>query len=189
MSRGVVLRFQQEAEQALRALWTSLDDLGISSLSKATHGLHVPHLSLVVGDALRNEDAISALVHLRLPAVIHFEAVGYFPQGVLHLAAVPSLELLRLQQDVFSALTAQDAIDGPWATTLPGAWSPHVTLALEVAPNRVAEAISLLAQALPISCPGTRLWIEDGDSGQGWAIHTRTADDPHVDGRKPGAWG
>lgn len=169
MSRGVVLRFEAETERHLRSVWAALTDAGVPSLAEHTHGLHFPHLSLVVAAGLRNEPAVHVVRQLARPSVVQLEAVGYFPQGVLHLAAVPARELLDLHRAAFAGLFGADAVEEPWPSTVPDAWSPHVTLAHGLT-RLLPEAVSLAADVLPLTCAVSGFWIEDGDSGAAWPV-------------------
>ena len=157
MSRGVVIRFQPEADEQLRAIWTVLATARLPSLSQHTHGRHAPHLSLVVAASMSNERAADAVVGLPQPRLIDFEAVGYFPQGVVHLVAVPNRELLDLQRRVPATLLLANAMTQPWPASQPGEWSPHVTLAYGVSPQDLAAAVPLITSALPLTCPVSEL--------------------------------
>lgn len=170
MSRGVVLRFQPEADERLRAVWTALATARLPSLSRHTHGRHAPHLSLVVAESISNRRAADVMAKLPPPRLITFEAVGYFPQGIVHLVAVPTSALLDLQRQAHAELSKAEAMKQAWPASQPGNWSPHVTMAYGVRPMEMVKAMPLITAALPLTCSVSGLWTEDGDTGEAWPV-------------------
>jgi hypothetical protein len=169
MGRGVVVRFAPSAESELRAMWQLLSARSLPSLMSHTHGLHTPHLTLVVAQELDLTEARAHLAGIALPRSVTFESLGYLPQGVLHLAAVPTIPLLRLHHRVYDSLLHAGALRCLREHVGPNAWVPHVTLAYGLLPDVLGEAVALLKDRLPLTCALEGLWLEDGDTGESWS--------------------
>lgn len=96
---------------------------------------------------------------LTLPLPIFCAGLLLFDAGrrgfVLARQVVCSSQLLQLQQ----GMHAVGNVDGPVRTSMPDAWVPHITLANAVSPDRLPEALGILAGAVPDgSVVGARRW-------------------------------
>src|SRR5688500_12548411 len=61
MAYSVELMLDHDGDAGVRRLWSALEDAGIPSLASATHGQHVPHVSLTVCNELDVDRAATAL--------------------------------------------------------------------------------------------------------------------------------
>ena len=79
--------------------------------------------------------------------------------GILARLVVPSGELLDLHAEV-CRLSAPHLRPGPMPHTNPGDWTPHVTLARRVPPDRLVRALGIASGPAEISATarGLRLW-------------------------------
>jgi hypothetical protein len=148
-------------------MWRELTAAGLPSLETHTHGLHQPHVSLVVAEHLDVEAALSAVGAVpAAPIPCRVEAAALFPGGVLILPLVPNLELLVEQQRVSIALDGLTT--GRWGHTQPGVWAPHITCAYSIAADQVADAVAIALKYLPLNGYLVTGGVEDGTTGENW---------------------
>lgn len=156
------LLFDPDTEATIRGVWAALADApDVESQTPVGR----PHVTLVVADRVAEDvDALLRPVLERLPlrcAVGPPLLLGRSHAIVARLI-VPSAELLALHAEVYR-LSAPYLEPAPAPTSLPGQWTPHVTLARRVtgptlsAAARVAAHPPLLAGSLA----ALRRW--DGD--------------------------
>ena len=161
MVHSIELIFDADTEAVVRGIWDALRGAHIPAQAAAGR----PHTTLTVARHLTS-DADAALGDLlsgfpfgcRLGAVLIF---GRSP-GVLARSVVPTDQLLGMQADVHRrCLPFMDS--APMPHTAPGQWSPHVTLARRVDPDRLATAVRIAGQPAEIvgQAIGLRHW--DGD--------------------------
>jgi hypothetical protein len=163
----VVLWPDEATGDRVRALWDELEGLGVRTLATRTHRRHVPHVSLVVGEALDVEGALAALGAVpSSPIPLRLGAIGIFPEGYLYLAVTVSAELLAEQRRVRRAADA--FVTGVWPYFEPGAWVPHLTLSAEADVGALTGALPALTAALPIDGFLVAGGVEDGGTGQRW---------------------
>jgi hypothetical protein len=149
-------------------MWAELSDRGLPSMATQTHGMHQPHCSLSVAEALPADEALGAVGAVpSRPIPLLVGSVGVFPLGgALVLACVANEPLLSEQRRVHRAL-APLAVE-PWPYFELGAWVPHITLSMGLAPDELAEAIPLVMDRLPIRGTFDRGGVEDGTTGENW---------------------
>jgi 2'-5' RNA ligase len=142
-----------------------------------THRRHQPHASLVVAEMLEVEPTLEAVgaVPAR-PIRLSVSSVGVFPGGVLFLACDPNRELLEEQQRVHKAVIST-AI-GPWPYFDPGSWTPHITMAMGLTNQQLAEALPVVLDHLPIEGRLDEGGVEDGTTGEKWPSRQSRADQP-----------
>jgi 2'-5' RNA ligase len=109
-----------------------------------------PHISLAGYERVDAQILAPILEQLALrtpPLPIRLDAIGVFPttQGVVYLAPVVTSRLLHLHAD----FSAQAARVGHIAHAYyqPGGWIPHCTIAHDLAPEQVGEAVRLCLQS------------------------------------------
>lgn len=157
--RSIELTLDDAADAAVRAEWAALAENELPSLALHTAASNAPHVTLVAGEALAADD-VPADAFDALPLPLRFGAVSVFPAArgrfVLVRTLVVTAELLALH-----ALVAAVATD-PVPTSLPGAWTPHVTLARRLTAEQVALALPLLAAPADGALTAARFW--DGDT-------------------------
>lgn len=107
-----------------------------------------PHISLAAYDEIDIErfgDAVAGFVRGIEPLHIHLGTLGVFrhERSVLFVAPVATSRLLQLHQDFHRAMAAFN--NSCWDYYRPGNWVPHVTLAVNLAPAALAQAMEKLA--------------------------------------------
>lgn len=135
---GVVLLVPEPAATEIQGLRRAVDDPALDSIP--------PHLTLVPPVNVREDDLSLALARLRAAAsavdgtiAVTLGPPATFgpPSPVLHLAVGGDLDALaRLREQVFAP---------PLQRRLDHAFHPHVTLATELASNRLAAAVGAMA--------------------------------------------
>lgn len=114
-------------------------------------------------DAVRAVVASAALPTLRLGGLIVF---GVPPRGlVLARQVVVDRALLDLHARIHAAVDAAAADPDADAVevvphTRPGAWTPHLTIALRLTPEQLGAAVAALGRVDPLDAPaaGLRRW-------------------------------
>ncbi|PPG36310.1 hypothetical protein C5E10_01220 [Pseudoclavibacter sp. RFBG4] len=186
------LLFDTATETQIREEWRVLQELGVSSMGAHTGASNRPHLSLLVRSASPDEvrgegesapaDAASGQggpggpplldvdavrdAAARLPIALTLGGPQLFTSGtraVLARSVVPSAGLLELHAELYArAGDAEVAVDLPH--TVPGAWTPHVTLARRLKLADLERAVSALELA-PLHALATELRLWDARVG------------------------
>lgn len=145
MVHSVELLFDEETDAAMRRIWDDLADAGVRSLAASTSPSNRPHVTLSVAEQMDDavNDALRPLL-AELPLECAIGAPMLFGRGPFTLVrlVVPTVDLLALQADVHEACLPHMS-PGSLPHADPGRWTPHVTLARRVAPDKVADALSL----------------------------------------------
>jgi len=172
VTQSVELLLDDAAAAGIRAQWDRLGDAGLPTSRRTTPSpSHAPHVTLWAGDAIEPDDdaALPALfVDLDLELVVGSVMLFGPRRGsyVLVRAVVPSAALLDLQQRVLRTCRTP-AYRGFGA----GRWSPHVTLARRVVPDRVGPSLVALAGSPPellARVRSARRW--DSDANRAWLL-------------------
>lgn len=165
MVHSIELLFDPETEAAIRRIWDDLARAGLPSQAAVKSPTNRPHVTLSVAESIApavDELLLGVAERLPLPCVVG--APLLFGSGKRSLArlAVPSAELILMQAEV--ALTSLEQMrPGPVEHTLPGAWTPHVTLCRRLAPTDVAAALDVIGpDDISGTFAGLRRW--DGDA-------------------------
>lgn len=155
--RSIELVLDEASDAAVRSAWQALVDADLPSLGRS--GTNSPHVTLAAGDAL----SVPSGPAVPLPARIRVSGVLLFPAGpgrhVLARAVVVDPALAALHEDVHRLAP------GALETSLPGRWSPHLTLARRIRDVDLPAALEALAGVpLPeeLGVGGLRHW--DGGS-------------------------
>ncbi|GFG49122.1 hypothetical protein CQY20_18240 [Mycolicibacterium agri] len=162
MVHSIELLFDSETESAVRRLWDDLSDAGIRSLAASQSPSNRPHVTLAVAEHMDDAvgDALRPLLGA-LPLACTLGAPMVFGRGpfVLVRLLIPSAELLALQAKVHEAALPHMS-PGPMPNADPGRWTPHVTLARRLPPNKLADALSLRRMSRDRRCTavGIRHW-------------------------------
>jgi hypothetical protein len=166
MAWAVEMFFDEQADAAVRELWTELAEAGLPSLATLTHRRHRPHVSLFVADSLYQADltGLRAVLASRHP-VLRLSALATFPgqEGVLFLGVTVTEELLALQAGAYQAVAGQPV--GYWPLYRPGYWVPHCTLAFGLAPEQIAAAIEVLHGFQPVEAVVTAAGMTSNVTG------------------------
>ncbi|WP_186377287.1 2'-5' RNA ligase family protein [Curtobacterium pusillum] len=151
--RSLELVLDPSSDAAVRAAWDALIAADLPSLGRS--GTNSPHVTLAAGDDLPVPVGFDAA----LPARLLLGGVLLFPAGsgrsVLVRAVVVDPALAAFHEAVHRA--APGGVD----TSLPGAWSPHVTFARRVRDEDLGRAVAALRGApLPdeLVVGGVRHW-------------------------------
>jgi 2'-5' RNA ligase len=146
-------------ETAIRGDWDRLDAAGLASLARNASSSNRPHITVAAGPAVEPTDATST-ASAGLPLPVSFGGLVLFGTStgkfVLSRSVVLSEQLAAFHRAVHKTITG--AVD----QTLPGRWTPHVTLARRLTRAEVGAALALLGHTPDGTCVGLRLW--DGES-------------------------
>lgn len=162
MVHSVELLFDLDTEAVIRRAWDDLRAAGIVAQPPAAR----PHATLCVAQQI-DEAVVPALAGVagRFPFRARLGATVVFGRsaGVLARLVVPSTDLLDLHAEV-CALALPNLRPGPMPHTEPGDWTPHVTLARRIPPDRLARALGIAGRPAEISATATRLRLWNGDT-------------------------
>ncbi|MDM7890872.1 2'-5' RNA ligase family protein [Curtobacterium caseinilyticum] len=155
--RSIELVLDPDSDAAVRAAWDALTAADLPSLGRS--GTNSPHVTLAAGDELPVPEGFDAPV----PTSLRLGGLLLFPAG-------PERSVLVRAVVVDPALAAfHDAVlrnaPGAVETSLPGAWSPHVTFARRVRDADLPAAVAALRSVpLPdsLAVGGVRHW--DGET-------------------------
>jgi 2'-5' RNA ligase len=158
MVHSVELLFDPDTESTTRHVWEALSGAGLRSPGQASR----PHLTLVVADEIAADvDELLTTVTRRLPLPCLIGAPMVFGESRLTLVrlVVPTAELLSLQAEVHR-ICLPYLTPGPASNTLPGQWTPHLTMARHVDPPLLARALRIrkLAREVTGALVGLRRW-------------------------------
>ncbi|HEX4705546.1 MAG TPA: 2'-5' RNA ligase family protein [Pseudonocardiaceae bacterium] len=153
--------FDDDADQAVRALRQRLVQAGIPTLNDR------PHLTFAAAGAIppaARKNLAADLAMLAMPNLWLY-VLGTFPAGenALILGAVTDAELLAVHVAMHDSLAGR-ARD-PWAHYLPGAWVPHCTLAQDITPSQLAAGFAAAHPIEPIRARITEVSIKDTRTG------------------------
>jgi 2'-5' RNA ligase len=146
---AVELELDGESGAAVRDLWRALSDIGVTWMAQSGAS---PHVSLAIWETIdrpRFEAELSRFAAETGPIGVTFDGAGSFPGGTVFLRPVEDAALRALQRHVHARFASLGA--GPWAYYLPEAWIPHCTLAMDVPPERLDEALGIAERAPAIS--------------------------------------
>lgn len=167
MVHSLELLFDADTDAAIRGLWDDLAAAGIASLAGHRSPSNRPHVTLTV--AAEMDDGVDASLRAlldRFPLDCVIGAPMLFGGGrtvTLVRLVVPSPELLALHAEGYRVCLPHMP-KGPLPHGEPGRWTPHVTLARRVAPDRlpVAVAVPRLGRDIGARITGLRHW--DGNA-------------------------
>ena len=158
MVRSVELVLDPGSDAAVRGAWAALVDADLPSLGRHTAPSNAPHVTLVAGTDLPVPDDVP-----EPPSTLRLGGLLLFPAGpgrsVLARAVVVDPDLQAFHSAVHRL------VPGGVETSLPGAWSPHVTFARRVRDADLGRAVDVLrAVPLPdaLRVGGLRHW--DGET-------------------------
>ena len=163
---SVCLLLDERADQAVRGLWRRLESDGVRTLATHTHGRHVPHLTLA---SLGCPD----VEHVRRPVAdlvpppsfdLQFHALGLFTRSRCWLLPTTTIDLLRYQEAVATALDGHEV----HRHYRPGSWQPHLTLAPRMPVEALPQVAARVYEVLPLAASLRRLVVVDTSTG---AVH------------------
>ena len=138
---SIELLLDADTEARVRADWEALAAAGHSSLAAHRSPSNRPHITLLARPTLADIAFTDAIAQLPIRVTLGEPLVfRHGDRGVLARRVVPSEELLHLHRAVHAA-----APPGPDAAhTLPGEWTPHVTLARRLRLVSLPDALRLI---------------------------------------------
>ncbi|OBB63433.1 2'-5' RNA ligase family protein [Mycobacterium sp. 852014-50255_SCH5639931] len=158
MVHSIELLFDGDTESTIRGLWDALAGAGIPSQAPAGR----PHVTLAVADRIA-EEADAALRPLtdRLPlgCAVGASLLLGRSNAILARLIVPTAELLDFHAEVHR-LCGEHLVPAPAPTSLPGQWTPHVTLARRVGGPVLSRALRIAGRPTLVegSFAGLRHW-------------------------------
>ena len=176
MAHSVELLPDPDTDALVRGEWAALVDAGLPSLANHRSPTNRPHVTLVAAEriAAAADGALAGLAE-RLPLPCRLGAPVVFGRGSVTLvrSVVPSAELLEFQRRVVNVL-APLALSGEFPHTLPGQWTPHVTLCRRLPAERLPAALDVIAAHTIVGTfDGLRRW--DGDAKEDHLLTRRAA--------------
>lgn len=147
-------------------MWGSLEARGLRSPANSRTG-NRPHVTLTVTEGMNWAQAQAAAEPLQAAndLSLRLGSISVFPgrAGVVYLAVVPTLRLLRLHQAVHARLVSASVES--WRHYLPDTWVPHCTLAEGLDQEQVATAMQVVRRIRPITADVVGVGLVDTDSG------------------------
>lgn len=155
--RSIELVFDDATDAFLRADWSRLEADGLPSLAAHTSPSNSPHITLAAGvDLQSQEGSHQEGLWQALSVDISFTGAIVFPAGtgkyVLARSVLLTAPLLDLHRHLHQGLS------GALPMTLPGSWTPHVTLSRRIPAHQLGAAMDLLDLRVEGHCTGARLW-------------------------------
>jgi 2'-5' RNA ligase len=144
---SIELLLDEASDEFVRREWSALAEAGLPSQARHSGETNAPHLTLVARAEIgaEHDDRLRA-VAAGLPVGAELGGLVVFggpPRGlVLARLAVVTRGLLSLHEAVHRAASGGGATDA--VHTLPGRWTPHVTLASRLTPGELAAAVEAL---------------------------------------------
>jgi len=158
MVHSIELVFDRDTESAIRRIWDDLAGAGIPSQAPAGR----PHVTLAVAERIAADvDELLSPVGQRLPLDATIGAPVLFGRANVVFArlVVPTSELLALHAEVHR-LCRPYLEPGPMATSVPGQWTAHVTLARRVGGAQLGRVLRIAGRLSQIDgrFAGLRRW-------------------------------
>lgn len=160
MVHSVELLFDASTEARLRQTW---DDLAAAHLSGRTPAGR-PHVTVAVAERIASDvDELLVPIARQLPLPCSVGAPLLFGQSnaVLARLIVPTTELLALHATVHR-VCGPHLLPGPLPHSLPGQWTPHVTLARRIEGARLEPVLRIAGRPVEIQGTLTALRRWDG---------------------------
>jgi 2'-5' RNA ligase len=157
--RSIEIVLDPTAERAVRDVWDALVEADLPSMGRHTSDTNAPHVTLTAGEDL----TVPSGFDVPRPRAIR-------PAGLLLFPAGPGRHVLGASVVVDRALTdfheaVHRAAPGGVATSVPGRWAPHLTLARrprDVDLPRMLEVLATVPLPDELGVAGVRHW--DGDT-------------------------
>jgi 2'-5' RNA ligase len=167
MAHAVVVFFDAETDNMIRALWRRLDDAGIPNPGRRAGRAVPPHMTFALAGAIpvKTRDVLrEELVRLAVPT-IWLSTLGTFPttENLLVLGAVVDSELLAVHSGIHDVLAKR--VRAPSAYYLPGSWVPHCTMATGIDDEQVIAGFTALHPVPRISASVSEIAVVDTRTG------------------------
>lgn len=162
MVHSIELLFDGDTDAAIRSIWDDLASAGIRSQAPAGR----PHVTVAVADRIADVvDGLLRPVADQLPLECAVGASLLLGRGsaILTRLIVPTAALLAVHAEVHRICGAAHLEPVAAPTSLPGHWTPHVTLARGVGDPALARALRIAGRPWLIEGRFARLRRWDGD--------------------------
>lgn len=172
MAHSIELLLDQRADTAIRQTWHALAAAGLPSQLKVASDTNRPHITLVAAERIDPsiDDELAWLVEsLPQPTVLGAPVVFGGDQLTLARLVIPSDALLDVHEQVYDECVQYAT--NRFAHTMPGRWTPHVTLGRRFTPAQVGEALATvdgIAADIRAGIVSLRRW--DGDTKREYVI-------------------
>lgn len=158
MVHSIELVFDPDTEAAIRRIWDELAGAGIPSQAPASR----PHVTLAVAESISADvDVLLGPVSERLPLGCAVGAPVLFGRtsAVFARLIVPTGELMSLHAEVHR-LCGPHLAPAPMPNSLPGHWTPHVTLARRVGGAQLSRTLRIAGRPSQLEghFAGLRRW-------------------------------
>jgi 2'-5' RNA ligase len=170
MALAVCLLFDSRTDDAIRALWRRLEDVGVPTLLTHTHRRHVPHLSYAV---LRTFDVDKVMDAMDLlpdegPMALHFDALGMFRRSRSWLVPAVTSDIAARQERVVQAVESTGA--ELHRHYFPGVWVPHCTVAPRIRLEELPRLASAVYDMLPLVGTVESAALVNSSTGERWPL-------------------
>jgi 2'-5' RNA ligase len=164
-SLSVCLLLDETADRAVRRLWRQLEDDGVPTLASATHGRHLPHLTLVDVGVATMDDVRAALdaVPPAEPLPVTFVALGAFTRSRCSLVPTVPRQLVAHQLTTAAAIASAGLQVGRHYRA--DAWLPHLTLGPRLPLSSLTTVAGRVFEVLPLTATLERMAIVDTSAG------------------------
>jgi hypothetical protein len=146
--------FDEQTEVAIKSVWKELADSGVAPY--LYQSANRPHLTLAIYDKLdlhpcevRMHDM--AVANPALPLVFNSLSIFTSPRAAVFLAPLVDTAMLGLHEHVHQVF--DDIASGADEYYLPGKWTPHCALALELDKATAVKVIEI-AMHMPLPLAG-----------------------------------
>lgn len=169
--QSVELLLDEAGDTAIRNQWRALQEAGVPSLGAHGEPTRRPHITLTARQWIDDDGEEQLRTSLAaLPIEVRVGAPMIFGNDARHLilvrSIVPTEALLGVQRAVHEALGDSDDVS---PLSLPGVWSPHITLArLSVDHLHRALEVVLPLDVQPTRAVQARRW--DGTAKREWLL-------------------
>src|SRR6516164_4256778 len=153
MPYAIVMHIEEKTAPRIAMLWDILAEKDADGQVKFSDEQlrfnYRPHVTLAVVDDAADPDVLvetlKPIVAGWKPLPISFDSIAVLPRKpVAPMLARPNVtaEILKLHKDVFDALPPNSTSE----YHRPRAWQPHVTLARDIAPGKLGEALTAVLE-------------------------------------------
>jgi 2'-5' RNA ligase len=173
VTQSVELLFDDELDGAVRRDWAALAAADLPSQARHTGETNRPHITLTVAGSVLSyiETALKAELTGQLPVPVRLGGLLVFAgRGGRHVLArtvVPNTELLELQA---ACAALFDGLPGVSPLLLPGAWTPHVTLARNLPTDWISTAVAALGELDDLDGAGATVRRWDSEGRTAWRV-------------------
>ncbi|MGV9479689.1 2'-5' RNA ligase family protein [Gordonia aichiensis] len=184
MAHSVEFLFDDESERRLRSLWDALLASNLPSAGTNSSATNRPHVTIAAAQRITSAaDTAIRHVDVRLPIRVTVGSPIVFGHGdrlVVALLVIPTTHLLAAHAAVVDALVGHSSVvghssavghssvgsdePGVFAHSLPGSWTPHVTMARRVHSEQLGDVVNTLSrptEELPATITAIRRWDSD----------------------------